>query len=305
MPHPFAGVQTVVSTPFRNDGSVDHDSLEQLVRTQIEWGIDGVILFGLVGEFYKLDRAERRAIVETAASVCEDTSTDLVVSVTDHATTKATEFAAFATDAGADGLMLLPPHFLGPGQDDVIRHVARIGDAIDCPLMVQYAPEQTGVALSTETFVELANDVEPLCAFKIESRPPGPDVSAITEATDDNVGVLVGYAGLNLIEALDRGAIGVVPGSAASDVYKAICEQYHAEDRETAKEYHEALLPMVTHTFQSVEQLIYYEKRMLIERGMIDSATCREPAFTPDERFDALFEEHYESLREWFVEDTP
>jgi 4-hydroxy-tetrahydrodipicolinate synthase len=298
MEHPFEGVCPVVSTPFSSDGSVDHGSLERLLRAQIDRGADAAILFGVVGEFYKLSLAERRAVVETASSVCDGAPIDLVVSVTDHATTLAAGFAAFAADAGADGLMLLPPHFLGPGRDAVERHVARVAEGVDCPLMLQYAPEQTGVTLPPAAFVDLADRVDPLCAFKIESRPPGPDVSAIVEATDDGVSVLVGYAGLNLLEALDRGADGVVPGAANADVYRRIYDSYRAGDRRAARAHHEAILPLVTHTFQSVEQLIHYEKRMLAEQGLLDDPTCREPAFAPDDRFDELFAEHYETLRE-------
>lgn len=297
MDNPFEGVCTVVSTPFRTDESVDHESLERLLRAQIERDVDAVVLFGVVGEFYKLSFAERRDIIETATAVCDGTPTDLIVSVTDHATTLAADLAAFAEDAGADGIMLLPPHFLGPGRDDIVQHISHVGDRIDCPLMVQYAPEQTGVTIPTDALVELAASVDPLRAFKIESRPPGPDVSTIVETTPADVSVLVGYAGLNLIEALDRGADGVVPGAANSDLYVRICDRYRHGDRKGAKELHESLLPLVTHTFQSVEQLIYYEKRMLAEQGFIESRTCRAPAFNPDDEFDRLFEEHYRTIR--------
>ena len=105
--------------------------------------------------------------------------------------------------------------------------------------------------------------------------------------------MLVRYAGLNLIEALDRGVDGVISGSAVSHAYQTIIERYRAGSREAAKEHHEALLPLVTHIFQGVEQLIHYEKRMLADQGFIDNPTCREPAFDPDDRFDALFEQHY------------
>lgn len=92
MRHPFDGVYTVVSTPFHSDGTHDYESLERLLRAQVDRDIDAVILFGIVGEFYKLTRAERRAVVETASAVCDGTSADLVVSVTDHATTLALSF---------------------------------------------------------------------------------------------------------------------------------------------------------------------------------------------------------------------
>ena len=71
-----------------------------------------------------------------------------------------------------------------------------------------------------ETFVELSDAVKTLRYFKIESRPPGPDISGITKRASDRVGVLVGYASLQMIEALNRGAIGVIPGASISDYYR-------------------------------------------------------------------------------------
>lgn len=61
--------------------------------------------------------------------------------------------------------------------------------------------------------------------------------------------MLVRYAGLNLIEALDRGVDGVISGSAVSHAYRMNIERYWAGSQEAAKEQQEALLPLLTHIF--------------------------------------------------------
>jgi 4-hydroxy-tetrahydrodipicolinate synthase len=290
------GVYPVVATPFHEDGSVDHAGIERIIEIQVERGVHGVVLFGIAAEFYKLGDDERERIVATATDALAGTDVDLVVSVTDHATVRAEEFAQFAEVSGADALMLLPPHFLGPSAEDLHAHMRRVGEAVSIPVMVQYAPEQTGVGISPETFVELSEAVDTLRYFKIESRPPGPDISGITEQAADRVGVLVGYAGLQMIEALDRGAIGVIPGASISDHYLEVWNRYQAGDREGAREKHTALLPLLTHVVQDIEGFIHYEKRMLASQGTIDATHARQPAFTPDEHFDRLFEEYYRDL---------
>jgi len=290
------GVYPVVSTPFHEDGTVDHEGIERIIQAQVERGIHGVVLFGIAAEFYKLGDEERRRIVSTATDAVAGTETDLVVSVTDHATYHAERFARFAETSGADALMLLPPHFLGPGSDDLKRHMRRVGEAVDLPVIVQYAPEQTGVSMAPGAFVELSEAVDTLQYFKIESQPPGPDISGITEATPDRVGVLVGYAGLQMLEALDRGAVGVIPGASISEHYLEVWERYRAGDREGAHEKHAALLPLINHVVQDIEGFIHYEKRMLAAKDLIDSTQAREPAFTPDEHFDRLFEEYFDAL---------
>jgi 4-hydroxy-tetrahydrodipicolinate synthase len=285
-----------VSTPFREDGTVDHAGIERIIEAQIDRAIHGVVLFGIAAEFYKLGDDERAHIVETATDVCSGSDIDLVVSVTDHATDRAERFAQFAETSGADALMLLPPYFLGPSGDDLRRHVRRVGEAVEIPVMTQYAPDQTGVSMSPETFVELSESVDTLRYFKVESRPPGPDISGIVDAAAERVGVLVGYAGLHMIEALDRGAIGVVPGASISDHYLEVWERYRAGDRDGARRKHAELLPLISHVVQDIEGFIHYEKRMLAAMDLIDSTRAREPAFTPDAYFDRLFEEYFEAL---------
>lgn len=294
------GVYPVVSTPFCEDGTVDHAAIERIVAEQVAREIPGVILFGIAAEFYKLGDNERQRIVKTAAQACAGTDTSLIVSVTDHATYRAERFAQFAEASGADALMLLPPHFLGPSEADLLRHIESVGRAVAIPVMVQYAPVQTGVTMSPDAFVELSESVETLQYYKIESRPPGPDISAIDDATADRVGVFVGYAGLHLIEALDRGAVGVIPGASISDVYQEIWDRYQSGDRDGAKAAHDDALPLINHLVQDIEGFIHYEKRMLHERGLIDSTTAREPAFTPDPHYDRLFEEYYAQLEDVF-----
>lgn len=295
------GVYPVVATPFDESGAVDYEGVRSIVRTQIERGCQGVILFGIAAEFYKLASTEERKIVRVAADECSGTETALLVSVTQHATELAVERAEFAERAGADALMLLPPFFLGPSESDIYEHVERVAGAVSLPIMVQYAPEQTGVPINPATFRDLSEATGNVEYYKIESQPPGPYISELLEVTDGSVDALVGYAGIQMIEAMDRGAVGVIPGSSISDVYLKIYEHHRRGDRSEAVTIHDDLLPLLMHTVQDIEMFIHYEKRMLHERGMIDAdiAYCRSPSFTPDEYQNALFEDYYAAIEQY------
>jgi len=59
------GVYPVVSTPFHEDGSVDHEGIERIIEAQIDRGNHGGLLFGIAAEFYKLGDDERKQIVTT------------------------------------------------------------------------------------------------------------------------------------------------------------------------------------------------------------------------------------------------
>ncbi|MFB6296073.1 MAG: dihydrodipicolinate synthase family protein [Halobacteriales archaeon] len=290
------GVCPIVATPFTEDGAVDEASLRRLIETLLGGGCHGVTLFGVAGEYYKLTDDEQREMIELAAEITAGADAPLVVSVAENSIEAALARARFAEAAGADALMILPPALLAPTTDDHYAHLAAIGEAVSIPLMVQYAPETTGVSIDLSVFERLSREVETIRYFKIESRPPGGDISRLLDAAGDRIDVLVGYAGQQTLEAFDRGAVGVVPGSSMYDLYLAIYEGYQEGDRERARDLHRELLPLLSHCRQTAPMLVHYEKRILHRRGIIDSPRCRSPAFDPDEHYDRVFEEHYERL---------
>jgi 4-hydroxy-tetrahydrodipicolinate synthase len=114
--------------------------------------------------------------------------------------------------------------------------------------------------------------------------------------SDNQMKIFVGNAGFQLIECMDRGAIGAMPGCSMYDVYLDIFNTYLSGDRKGAIEKHNKILPMLNHIRQNVEQIISFEKRILQKRGIIKTAYCRKPSYNSDPYFDRLFEEFYEEM---------
>jgi 4-hydroxy-tetrahydrodipicolinate synthase len=139
----FRGCYPILATPFRPGGKIDEESVVRLVRQLRTVGLPGFTMFGLASEFYKLSDADREALIEAAfdARVPDQTA---IVSVTAHSRGVATKQARWAEEAGADALMLLPPFFLGPSEADSRQHVLEVAAATSLPIMLQYAPAQTG-----------------------------------------------------------------------------------------------------------------------------------------------------------------
>lgn len=115
-------------------------------------------------------------------------------------------------DSGADALMLLPPFFMKPGAGAIYEHMRQVCRAVDIPVVVQYAPEQTGVTIAPQVMANLRNDVDTQLYYKIECKPAGGYISELLRITDNSVKVFIGNAGYQFIECFDRGAIGAMPG---------------------------------------------------------------------------------------------
>jgi len=294
---PFRGVCPIVATPFTASGDVDESSLADQVAALEEGGCHGAILFGFAGEFYKLTEEEQGRIVQRCVAAASD-DFPLSVSITAQATTVAVDRARAAESVGADGLMLLPPFVMSPGEDALREHVSAVADAVSLPVMVQYAPDNTGVAIAPDTLAELAESHDNVRHFKVECAPPGPYVTSLLDAAPDDVSVLVGSGGRHYPEILDRGGVGVVPGGSLHELYVEIQERYDAGDREAAIDIWRDLLGLLTHMGQTGEMFVHYEKRMLADRGFIDADHPRRPSFEPDQYQDELFWDLYEPLRD-------
>lgn len=290
------GICPIIAATFKENGELDCESLENLVKTLIKGGCDAVTLFGIAGEYYKLSDEEKYEMVDVCTKAAHEVGGKIIISVTDHATEVAVENAKYFEEKGADCLMLLPPFFLKPGAGYLYEHMKAIGNAVEIPVMAQYAPEQTGVAISPETFVKLQAECPNIIYYKIECKPAGPYVTSLMNMTNNQMKIFVGNAGFQLIECMDRGAIGAMPGCSMYDVYIDIYNKYINGDREGAIEVHNKLLPMLNHIRQNVEQIISFEKRILKKRGIIKSDYCRKPSYNTDKYFDKLFEEFYEEM---------
>lgn len=292
------GICPIVAAPFTDNGEVDYESLDKLVKHLLNGGCHAVTLFGIAGEYYKLSDDEREKMAQVTIKAAKEVGGKTIISVTDHSTEVAVKRAKHFEEMGADCLMLLPPFFLKPGAKYLYEHMSAIANAVKIPIMAQYAPEQTGVAIPPETFCKLEKECPNMIYYKIECKPAGPYVTNLMNLTDGKMKIFVGNAGFQLIECMDRGAIGAMPGCSMYDVYLDIYNHYVDGDRTAAIQLHNKLLPMLNHIRQNVEQIISFEKRILKRRGIIASDYCRKPSYDTDEYFDRLFDEFYKEMAE-------
>lgn len=290
------GICPIIATPFTPMGNVDYDSMQNLICTLIKGGCHALTLFGIAGEYYKLSDDECKQMIRLVVEECKKFGVPSIISITQHSTELAIKQAKYAEEAGADCLMLLPPFFLKPSGAELYNHMKQVGQAVHIPIMVQYAPEQTGVSIAPVVFQRLHKEVENMIYYKIECRPVGGYISDLLNLTDNRVKVLVGNAGFQLPEALDRGSIGAMPGPSMYDIYLKIYNNFVNGNRAEAIRIHSDILPILNHIRQNVEMIIHYEKKILKRRGMIESDYCRMPTFAPDPYMDNLFEEYYEKL---------
>jgi len=295
----ISGIIPIVAATFTASGALDEDSFQSLVRHLMTTGASALTLFGLATEFYKLsdsDRAimQKKLLVETQSS----DSVAGIISITDHSWEVAIHNARDAEAQGADALMLLPPYFLGPGEEAILEHLKRVIGSVNIPVIVQYAPVQTGVRISPDVFLKLRDALPNADFIKVETQPPGRYVSQLVERSQGRLKSLVGYAGVQMPDVLARGAIGIQPGCSFTEVYVELWHKWNT-NRSEFLNLHSRLLPYINYWMQGVELIIKVEKLILKKRGIIASDYCRSPAYTLDDTERKQIDRFMDDFAEW------
>jgi 4-hydroxy-tetrahydrodipicolinate synthase len=157
------GVYPALITPFTKRDEVDEEGLRRLVEFMIEGGVTGIVPCGTTGESATLSHEEHKKVID----VVVDCSTVPVIAGTgSNNTQEAVEFTRYAEDAGAAGSLLITPYYNKPNVKGLKEHFARIGDAVDIPLILYNIPSRTGQNISAATQIELAAEVENLKGVK-------------------------------------------------------------------------------------------------------------------------------------------
>lgn len=279
------GVCPVLEVPFHDDGALDLAGFDRVVDQVLGAGVTGVMFPGFASEFLKLSEAERSQLTARLLDRARGSGVVPVASVSDHGTTLAVRRAVELAEAGAGALNLLPPYQLGPGRPAVLDHLSAVLTAVDpLPVVVQYAPAQTGTALDAPTLRVLAEQHANLAAVKVESTPPGRLIAALADPAGPGrpLRSLVGYAGLQLVDALRRGASGVQPGCSFPELYLQIWADWHAGRTDRAVALHTTMTPYLAYWMQHVELIVAAEKEISRRRGWFASAHCRAPGHRLD-----------------------
>lgn len=277
------GVSPVLDVPFLDTGEVDLAGFEAVVRHVLDTGVSSVMFPGFASEFHKLhedERADLTSILLRHTTPREDVAA--IIAVQDHATTLAVRRAQSVIEQGADAINLLPPYFLAPPARAVAEHVGTVLAAVaPTPVILQYAPNETGTSLDAGMLTRLAQQHENLAMVKVESSPPG-DLIAQLAGGRPALPAMEGYAGVQLPDAFRRGAVGTQPGCSFTEIYQAIWAHFAAGELAVGDALHRRLLPFISYWMLNTELIIAAEKHISMRRGLFASDHCRAPAHRLD-----------------------
>jgi len=151
----FRGTYTVMITPFTPAGDVDIAALRAFVDWQIEEGVHGLIPLGSTGEFLSLDDDEKALVAETVIAQAAG-RVPVLIGTGAEDTREVVRLSRRAESLGADGVMIIPPFYSTPTDDELVHHYKTVADAISLPIMVYNNPATANVDLKPALVARLA-----------------------------------------------------------------------------------------------------------------------------------------------------
>ncbi|MPY88742.1 MAG: dihydrodipicolinate synthase family protein [Luteitalea sp.] len=277
----FEGIFPIVNTTFDAAGRLDLDSQLRLVRFLLDCGAHGLGLFGTASEGYTLNGEERLTLLRLIVREVHG-RVPIVVSTGHTGTDVAVALSRQAQEEGAQAVMVVPPYYLKPDAEGIFEYYRAIDAALEIPIMVQDAPLMTAVAMAPALLARLGRELPRVRYAKIEAPPTGPKMTDVRRLAGDELTIFGGLNGQFLIEELNRGASGTMPGSDLTDMFVHVHHAWKTGDEAAARAEFTRYLPIIRYELQpglGVSAM----KHNLAAGGVIASARVRHPTRTLDD----------------------
>lgn len=276
------GVYPIAPTPFLENGSVDHASIDRLIDFYLSSGARGITVLGQLGEAAKLEHGES---LEVAARMIRRAGDlPVVVGVTAPGFAAMRALTREVMERGAAGVMIAPPNTLRT-DDQIVGYYHQAVEAIgsDVPFVLQDYPLTFSVQMSPGVIRRIVNELDTCVMLKHEDWPGLEKISALrrfeAEGSMRRISILCGNNALFLDQELRRGADGANTGYCFPDMLCEMLATVRAGNIEQALDLFDAHLPLLRYEQQPGVGLAV-RKYVLMRRGLLRSDRQRRP-FTP------------------------
>jgi 4-hydroxy-tetrahydrodipicolinate synthase len=218
----ITGSIVALVTPMHEDGSIDWESMDNLVDWHIKSGTNGIVPVGTTGESATVDIPEHCEIVKRVVKAV-DGRVPVIAGTGANATSEAIELSLAAQNAGADACLLVTPYYNKPTQEGLYLHYKAIAKAVNIPQILYNVPGRTACDLLPETVARLA-EIDGIIGIK--------EATGIMERCTEILALcgdkMVVYSGddLTALDLILHGALGTISVTAnvAPDKVSQVCE---------------------------------------------------------------------------------
>ncbi len=264
----FKGLGIALVTPFKSDGSVDYEALKKLLDYQIKNGADFLCILATTGETPTLTADEKKRIKDLVIERVGG-KLPILMGCGGNNTAAVVEELKTGDFSGIDGVLSVCPFYNKPSQEGLYQHFKAIAAATKLPVVLYNVPGRTGVNMTAQTTVRLANDCPNIVAIK-EAAGSLEQVDEIIKNKPVAFDVISGDDALTF-PMVACGAVGVISviGNALPKEFSRMLRLEMKGEFESARKIH--------HKFTDLFNLLFVDgnpagvKAMLHEMGMIEN----------------------------------
>lgn len=266
----FTGACTALVTPFLN-GKVNYPMLEQLLKRQMDAGIEAVVICGTTGEAPTLSDSEKLEMFRRAKKYVGG-SCKVIAGTGSNSTEHAVALSKAAEEIGVDGLLVVSPYYNKATPEGLIAHYTAIAGTVHIPVILYNVPSRTGVDIPVSVYQclslipniigvkEASTDISK--AAKI--RASCPDFT-LWSGNDDQAVAMMALGGAGVISVLSN----VAPVET-----QAMAKAALDGDFDTAADLQLKLMPLIQRLFCEVNPIPVKAAMKLIG---YDCGECRLP----------------------------
>ena len=203
----ISGTGVALITPFNEDKTIDYNSLDKLINKVIEGGIDFLVVLGTTGEATSINESEKKELINFIVKL-NNKRLPLVLGIGVNNTNKLIKEINNTDLSDFDAILSVTPYYNKPSQKGLYYHYAEISKTSPIPIILYNVPSRTGINMSPETTIQLANDFKNIISIK-EASGDINQIKYILKNKPKSFDVLSGDDGLTL-EIIQNGGAGVI-----------------------------------------------------------------------------------------------
>lgn len=263
----FEGAGVALVTPFKENGEIDYDRLEELVEEQIAGGTDAIVACGTTGEASTMTHEEHLDVISYVCQVAKG-RIPVIAGTGSNCTETAVYLSEEAQRRGADGILVVSPYYNKATQNGLKAHFTAVANSVKIPMILYNIPWRTGVNIKPATIADLCKNVENIVGVKEATG----DISAVAELMSLCDGNIDLYSGNDdqIVPILSLGGKGVI--SVLSNIAPAqshqICQEFFDGNVKESCRLQLKALPLIKALFCEVNPIPVKAAFKLLGRSM-------------------------------------
>lgn len=201
------GTGVALITPFLENLEIDYAALERTIEHLIQGKVEYIVVLGTTGETATLSPQEKESIYNFTAQKVNN-RIPLVAGLGGNNTSEIVKQVADFNIKGYVAILSVSPYYNKPTQEGIYQHYKAIAQASLLPIILYNVPGRTGMNITAETTLRLANDFENIIAIK-EASGNFDQINTIAANKPHNFQLISGDDPITL-PMIALGAVGII-----------------------------------------------------------------------------------------------